>query len=54
MGADRLNSMLTLISAAETAAKGGINPYVVGAIALTISWGLVMGLMSFGKGREHS
>jgi hypothetical protein len=47
--------MLSHIAAhAETAAEGGINPYVVGAIALVISWGLVTGLMSFGKGREHS
>ncbi|MET0448557.1 MAG: hypothetical protein ABW004_09115 [Aeromicrobium sp.] len=32
----------------------GINPYGVGAIALGILIALVLGLLSFGKGREHS
>ncbi len=32
----------------------GINPYGVGAIALVILVVLVLGLLAFGKGREHS
>ncbi|MET0467618.1 MAG: hypothetical protein ABW075_08050 [Aeromicrobium sp.] len=32
----------------------GINPYGVGAIALGILLVLVIGLLVFGKGREHS
>lgn len=32
----------------------GINPYGVGAIALVILVVLLLGLLSFGKGREHS
>ena len=32
----------------------GINPYGVGAIALGILLVLVLGLLQFGKGREHS
>ncbi|MBP2392649.1 MULTISPECIES: hypothetical protein [Aeromicrobium] len=32
----------------------GINPYGVGAIALTILVVLVLALLAFGKGREHS
>ncbi|MCW2839130.1 MAG: hypothetical protein JWR55_613 [Aeromicrobium sp.] len=32
----------------------GINPYGVGAIALGILVVLVLGLLAFGKGREHS
>jgi hypothetical protein len=32
----------------------GINPYGVGAIALGILVFLVLALLSFGKGREHS
>lgn len=47
--------MLTLISeATESATTGGINPYVVGAIAMTIAVILITGLLAFGKGREHS
>lgn len=32
----------------------GINPYGVGAIALVILMVLLLGLLAFGKGREHS
>ncbi len=32
----------------------GINPYAVGAIALAILVVLVLALLQFGKGREHS
>ena len=32
----------------------GINPYGVGAIALAILVVLVLALLAFGKGREHS
>jgi hypothetical protein len=32
----------------------GINPYGVGAIALSILVILMLALLSFGKGREHS
>ena len=32
----------------------GINPYGVGAIALVILLVLLMSLLAFGKGREHS
>lgn len=32
----------------------GISPYAVGAITLVILTLLMMALLSFGKGREHS
>ncbi len=32
----------------------GINPYGVGAIAIGILTVLMLALLSFGKGREHS
>ncbi|MCD9197285.1 hypothetical protein [Aeromicrobium wangtongii] len=32
----------------------GIDPFGVGAIALVILIVLVLGLLAFGKGREHS
>jgi hypothetical protein len=45
-----------IMHAAETAehSGGGVNPFVIGAIALVILLGLMLGLLSFGKGREHS
>ena len=49
--------MHSLIIAAEEAEKLrdiGINPYGVGAIALGILTTLMLALLQFGKGREHS
>lgn len=46
-----------LLAAAESAEEvhdAGINPWVVGIIVLAIFTILMLGLMSFGKGREHS
>ncbi len=41
--------------AAETAEhSGGVNPYVIGGIALLVLLALLFVLLSFGKGREHS
>lgn len=42
--------------AAETAEHhgGGIDPVVVAILALAILFGLLLALLSFGKGREHS
>jgi hypothetical protein len=51
-------AMLSLLAAAEETAHQtrdiGISPYAVGAIALGILMILLMGLLAFGKGREHS
>ena len=47
--------MLSLITeATEHAAEGGVNPYVIGAVAMAIAILAVTGLLAFGKGREHS
>ena len=50
--------MHSFLAAAEEAAEHtrdiGIDPYAVGAIALGILVVLMLGLLSFGKGREHS
>jgi hypothetical protein len=43
-----------LVAAEEPLRDIGINPYVVGAIALAILVVLMLALLSFGKGREHS
>lgn len=47
---------MTLVAAenAEQLSASGINPYVVGAIALAILTVLMLALLAFGKGREHS
>jgi hypothetical protein len=49
--------MSMILVAAETAEKTrdlGISPYGVGALSLLILTLLMMALLSFGKGREHS
>jgi hypothetical protein len=50
--------MYSILAAAEESEHQlrdiGINPYGVGAIALTILVVLVLALLAFGKGREHS
>ena len=49
--------MFLLLASAEAAEHHrdiGINPYGVGAIAITILTVLMLALLSFGKGREHS
>ncbi|MGA8988725.1 hypothetical protein [Aeromicrobium sp.] len=43
-----------LVAAEEPLRDIGIDPYAVGAIALVILVVLMLGLLSFGKGREHS
>lgn len=45
-----------LVAAEETAEHGGdhLNPYIVGGIALAALLLLLMALLAFGKGREHS
>ena len=48
-------SLSTLsIVAAETNGEPAVHPYVVGAIALAILLGLLLALITFGGGREHS
>ena len=43
-----------LVMAEEPLRDIGIDPYAVGGIALAILVVLMLGLLSFGKGREHS
>ena len=40
--------------AAESASTGGVNPWFVGGSLMVIFLALIIGLLSFGKGREHS
>lgn len=44
---------LAVVTAAEEA-EGGINPWVVGGGALAILLLLLIGVIAFGGGREHS
>lgn len=47
--------LTSLIKAAEeTHGAPAIHPYWVGAIALGLLLALLVALLSFGKGREHS
>jgi len=47
-----LNALTIL--AAETNGEPAVHPYVVGAIALGILLSLLLALVTFGGGREHS
>jgi hypothetical protein len=47
-----LNLLLLLPLQAEEGA--GIRPYVIGIGALALLLALLVGLLAFGKGREHS
>jgi hypothetical protein len=47
--------MLTTFAAAEEHLRDiGIDPYAVGAIAISILTLAMLALLQFGKGREHS
>ncbi|WP_199906943.1 hypothetical protein [Aeromicrobium chenweiae] len=49
--------MLSFIAAAEETEHLrdiGVEPWVVGLVALSILMVLLLALLSFGKGREHS
>jgi len=48
--------MLTLLQAAEEHSEeaAAVSPYVIGGIALAILLVLMLGLLAFGKGREHT
>jgi uncharacterized membrane protein len=41
-------------AAAEHSEKPAVHPYLVGAVTLVVLLALLLGLMMFGKGREHS
>ena len=49
-----MSMSLVAAESAEHVSASGINPYVVGAIALAILTLLMLALLAFGKGREHS
>ncbi len=46
----------TLVFLSEAAAheSGGVNPWVIGALALGILLALLLAVVGFGGGREHS
>jgi hypothetical protein len=46
--------LTSLITAAEETHSAGLSPIAVGAISLGILLVLLIGLLMFGAGREHS
>lgn len=49
-----MSMILAAAASAEKTRDLGIDPFAVGAISLAILALLMMALLSFGKGREHS
>ncbi len=47
-------SFAPLVVAAAEAAKSGVNPYFIGAGVLLLLLAMVVGLLAFGAGRDHS
>ena len=47
-------SALTALTAQTAQAGPSINPYAVGGIALGLLLALLLALLAFGAGREHS
>ncbi|WP_181407820.1 hypothetical protein [Nocardioides sambongensis] len=45
---------LAVVTAAEGHGEGGINPWVVGGGVFALLLLLLIGLVAFGGGREHS
>lgn len=45
---------LALVSAAEAHSEGGVNPWLIGGGTLAFLLLLLIGLVAFGGGREHS
>jgi uncharacterized protein (DUF2062 family) len=47
-------SALTIVAAAAEHGEPALSPYAVGGIALAILLALLVALVAFGGGREHS
>ena len=48
------SNLVSFVAAEEQLRDIGIDPWAVGAIALAILITLLLALLQFGKGREHS
>ena len=49
-----LSSVITTAAETSSSSGGGVNHWVVGAGVLTILLVLMIGLLMFGAGRDHS
>ncbi len=47
-------SIPLVLSAAESAGHSGPSPYLIAGITFAILIGLLVGLLAFGGGREHT
>ncbi|MFT4298469.1 MAG: hypothetical protein QM597_02370 [Aeromicrobium sp.] len=46
--------LTTILASAEHAEEAAVSPYVIGGVALGILILLLLILLAFGKGREHT
>ena len=49
-----MSTLLLLPLAAAAEESAGLMPYAVGGVTLAILLGMLLAVLSFGKGREHS
>ena len=47
-------SFAPLLVSAATGGSSGVNPYLVGAGVLVLFVAMILGLLAFGAGRDHS
>ncbi|WP_300682001.1 hypothetical protein [Nocardioides sp.] len=49
-----LSTLVTLAAAAEAEHHESVNHWIIGGIAIAILLGMLLVLMAFARGREHS
>lgn len=49
-----MSNMSLVATAAEIHSEPAVSPYLIGAVTLLVLLALLVGLLMFGKGREHS
>lgn len=54
MSIESLHALVALAAASESESGPGATPYIIGGLVFLALLGAMMGLLSFGKGREHT
>lgn len=54
MSITSLTSTVAPVLAETTTEESGVNPYLVGGVTIAILLAMLLGLLMFGAGRDHS